>query len=136
MEDYHIEFVEKVAQNIASTLSAVKINMKTNELLEKFQQQSEEMSAQEEEMRQNMEELQATQEEGARKNNEMESLLHALDQSSCIVEYDEEGNIIKVNDNYLDLLNLDRSDVIGKHHSDKMKFTKQQKKIITISGKI
>jgi PAS domain S-box-containing protein len=127
MEDYHIEFVEKVAQNIAATLSAVKINMETNELLEKFQQQSEEMSAQEEEMRQNMEELQATQEEAARKNNEMESLLHALDQSSCIVEYDEEGNIIKVNDNYLDLLNLDRSDVIGKHHSDKMKFTKQQK---------
>jgi len=127
MENYHIEFVEKVAQNIASTLSAVKINMETTELLEKFQQQSEEMSAQEEEMRQNMEELQATQEEAARKNNEMESLLHALDRSSCIVEYNEEGNIIKVNDNYLNLLRLNRDDVIGTHHTDNMKLSKQQK---------
>lgn len=127
MEKYHIEFVEKVGQSIASTLSTVKINMETTELLEKFQQQSEEMSAQEEEMRQNMEELQATQEEAARKNNEMESLLHALDQSSGIVEYDENGTIIKVNDNYLDLLNLDRSVVIGMHHSEKIQFTEEQK---------
>jgi PAS domain S-box-containing protein len=127
MEDYHIDFVEKVAQNIASTLSTVKINIETTELLEKFQQQSEEMAAQEEEMRQNMEELQATQEEAARKNNEMESLLHALNQSSCIVEYDSEGHIIKVNDNYLDILNLNRAEVIGTHHSDKIEFTEEQK---------
>jgi len=126
-ENYHIDFVEKVAQNIASTLSTVKINIETTELLEKFQQQSEELAAQEEEMRQNMEEIQATQEEAARKNNEMESLLHALDQSSCIVEYDFKGVITKVNDNYLNLLNLSRNEVLGKHHSDKMEFTKQQK---------
>jgi len=126
-EDYQIEFVEKVGQNIASTLSSVQINIKTNELLEKFQQQSEEMAAQEEEMRQNMEELQATQEEAARKGAEMESLIQALDQSSYVIEYDLDGYITKVNDNYLTLLNLKRSDVIGIHHSDKMEFDDQQK---------
>ncbi|MBU8893620.1 MAG: GAF domain-containing protein [Bacteroidales bacterium] len=127
LDAYIIEFVEKVAENIASTLSSVKINIQTNELLEKSQQQSEEMSAQEEEMRQNMEELQATQEEASRKNAEMESFLHALEQSSSVVEYNPEGFITKVNDTYLNLLNLRRSSVLGTHHSDKMEFTKKQR---------
>ena len=127
IEDFEIDFVEKIAENIASTMSSVKINIQTNELLEKSQQQSEEMAAQEEEMRQNMEELQATQEEAGRKNTEMESFLHALEQSSYIVEYNPEGFIIKVNDNYLNLLNLKRSEVMGTHHSDKMEFTDKQK---------
>ena len=126
-ENYQIEFVEKVAQNIASTIQTVKVSIQTNVLLEKSQQQSEEMAAQEEEMRQNMEELQATQEEAARKGAEMESLINALEDSSCIVEYNSEGFITKVNDNYLNLLNLSRAEVMGTHHSDKMDFTKKQK---------
>lgn len=127
-EKYQIEFVEKVAQNIASSLSTVKINIQTNELLEKFQQQSEEMAAQEEEMRQNMEELQATQEEAARKNTEMENFIHSLERSSGVVEYNTDGYITKVNDNYLNLLSLHRNEVIGTHHSDKLEFTTKQKK--------
>jgi HAMP domain-containing protein len=71
MEQFEVDFLEKVAQSIASTILSVRINAKTKYLLEQSQQQAEEMLAQEEEMRQNMEELQATQEEMARKNAEM-----------------------------------------------------------------
>jgi methyl-accepting chemotaxis protein len=61
-EEYKIEFLEKSGENIASDLSASKINKRTEILLKQSQEQAEELAQQEEEMRQNMEEIQATQE--------------------------------------------------------------------------
>ncbi len=69
-EEHHIEFLKKLSENLAATISSAKINEKTMRLLEYTQQQTEELRAQEEEMRQNMEELQATQEEMHRKEKE------------------------------------------------------------------
>lgn len=74
-EDFEIELVEKLAESIASTIATVRTNESTRILLEKTQQQTEEMRAQEEEMRQNMEELEATQEEMRRKEKHLQDLL-------------------------------------------------------------
>ncbi|MFP4047357.1 MAG: GAF domain-containing protein [Bacteroidales bacterium] len=127
-EQYEIDFVEKVGQNIASTISAVQVNVKTQELLEQSKQQSEEMSAQEEEMRQNMEELKATQEEAARQKAELESFINAFREANYMVEYNLDEEIVDINDNYLNLVGMSREQVIGTHHSYKMKFTKEQEK--------
>jgi len=74
-KDYEIELVEKLAESIASTISTVRVNESTRLLLERTQQQAEEMRAQEEEMRQNMEELEATQEEMRRKEKHIQAML-------------------------------------------------------------
>jgi PAS domain S-box-containing protein len=117
-EDYVIKFVEDVGEDIASTIKTTKINIQTNKLLEQSQQQSEELSSQEEEMRQNMEELQATQEEAARRSAEMEGLINALKKSNHVIEYDMNGKILEVNDNYLNLFNMNKDEIVGLHHTD------------------
>ncbi len=63
LEEYEIDFIEKVAESIAAAIGNVRITERTKNLLEEAQQQGEELRANEEEMRQNMEEMNATQEE-------------------------------------------------------------------------
>ncbi len=112
-QPYQIEFIEKVAESIASTISTVRVNIRTVKLLEESKIKSEELAAQEEEMRQNMEELQTTQEESARRELEMNGILNALNSSYLVVELDNEGNIVSINDNALRLLGLSRENVEG-----------------------
>jgi transcriptional regulator with GAF, ATPase, and Fis domain len=82
-QEHEISFVEKLAESIASSIAAVKINARTQKLLQDSQQQSEELRAQEEEMRQNMEELIATQEEMKRKEREYLAMLEEAKYSSA-----------------------------------------------------
>jgi len=116
LKDYEIVFVQKIAESIASTVSSVKVNARTQRLLEESQQMTEQMRAQEEEMRQNMEELQATQEEMQRSQAETESTMQSINQALAIVEFDTEGHVIKANHTFLDLTGYDQSELIGEHH--------------------
>lgn len=124
-KDFEIEFVEKIAESIASTISSVKVNARTQRLLEESQEMTEQMRAQEEEMRQNMEELQATQEEMQRNQAETEGTMLAINSSLAIADYDTEGKLIKINSNYLTLMGYSQSEVIGEHH--RIFVTKEEK---------
>lgn len=103
LEKHQIEFVEKVAESIATTVSSVKINTRTARLLEESKMQGEQLIQQEEEMRQNLEELQATQEESHRKLHELQNQLDQINDYIGVYELDFEGNITYVNDYFADL---------------------------------
>ncbi|NPA36451.1 MAG: PAS domain S-box protein [Chlorobi bacterium] len=101
-QKFEIEFIEKIAESIASTISAVQINIQTNKLLKETQEQAEKMAQQEEELRQNLEEMQATQEESDRRELEMKGILEAIDHSAISSEFETDGTLISVNHNFLD----------------------------------
>jgi PAS domain S-box-containing protein len=115
---FEIGFTERICGNIASTIISVKQNLKTSRLLEQFQQQSEELKTQEEEMRQNLEELQAAQEETARREAEMSGMIKALDASVLLAEFDLEGKIININEQYAKIYNQNKQSIIGRTYKE------------------
>jgi methyl-accepting chemotaxis protein len=112
-EKYQISFVERIGESIASTISSLKINIRTVKLLEESKHKSEELASQEEEMRQNMEELQTTQEESARREAELNGILDALNSSYLVAELDFDGTVLSVNDNYLKILGEPEDNILG-----------------------
>ena len=116
-EDYQQEFIVKLAESIASSLSSTKINIMTAQLLGQAQQQQEEMKAQEEELRQNMEEMLATQEEAARREAEMTGLYQAINNNSLVADFDLDGNILVINDKFAELFGVDKDSFAGVNYN-------------------
>ncbi|UII25533.1 PAS domain S-box protein [Fulvivirga maritima] len=115
-ESHEIDFIEKVAENIASTISAAKNSETTRTLLKSSREQSEMLRSQEEEMRQNMEELQATQEEMERVSSEMAEQIKVVNATLATVEFDLNGIIREANDNFIQLVGYAREEIVGNHH--------------------
>lgn len=68
-------------------------------------------------MRQNMEEITATQEEVQRKSQEMENRIQAINASGIAsIEYELDGTIISANESFLELMEYQMDDLVGKHH--------------------
>lgn len=122
---HEIEFIEKIAESIASTISTVRINHRTALLLQQSQIQQEEMKAQEEEMRQNMEELHATQEEMERKNQEMLGVMTAINASCMVSTYDLNGKLISANDAFLNFLRINIDAALGIHFTHLVDFNEK-----------
>ncbi len=68
-----IDFLRELAEIIARTIYNLKMNQKTERLLQESQQMTEELKENEEELRQNAEEMRTTQEELEKSNKELEA---------------------------------------------------------------
>jgi PAS domain S-box-containing protein len=117
-ENYQIEFIEKVADSIAMTLSNIKGNLRTTTLLRETQAQTEELALQEERMRQNMEELKITQEYAARQAESFISFTNSVNHTMIRAEYDRDGMLLYANTKFLKKLGYSGNrEVEGKHIS-------------------
>ncbi|MBB1540655.1 MAG: PAS domain-containing protein [Bacteroidia bacterium] len=113
-----IDFIERVAGSIASTLSSKRINMRTEQLLAESRQQAETLVAQEERMRSNMEELQKAQEEATRANETFLSFANSVNHTLIRAEYSTDGTLQYANQKFVQKLEYESEDeVLGKHIS-------------------
>lgn len=85
-DEYQLDFVEKLAENIGSTISTAMVNERTKLLLDDSNMLTEQMRSQEEEMKQNMEELQATQEDADRRVHDLEEEIEKLKGNNSVEE--------------------------------------------------
>ncbi len=103
LEKYQIEFVEKIAQSVASAVASIKINERTERLLHETKEQAENLRSQEEEMRQNLEELQTTQEKSEEMEKELRVHKQLLEQK--LKEHETESERVQLYlDNYHKIL--------------------------------
>ncbi len=104
LQDYEIEFVEKLGDSIASSISSIKINMRTAVLLKDSQKGQEIMKRQEAEMRNSMRELREIQIKSAQQSEEFTSFTNSVDESLMRAEYSPDGTLIYANQNFLNKL--------------------------------
>jgi PAS domain S-box-containing protein len=95
-EAHHIEFIEKLCENIASVISSVKTNIRTAKLLEQSQEQADELAQHEEEMRQNLEEMLATQEEASKREDTLKNHIKAIKSNVMVAELDMKSRIVDI----------------------------------------
>jgi GAF domain-containing protein len=112
-KDHEINFVEKVAESIASAIANVKSNQKNQVLLEESRKSADRMKAQEEEMRQNMEMLQTTQEYMEQSQKESQEIENLFKSSFYLIETDKDFKMIELNDFMLKKLNFVQSELKG-----------------------
>ncbi len=118
MEDYKIQFVQRVAENIATTINTMESNLRTEQLLKETQAQAEQLARQEETVRQNMDALKLAQEEAAKQAEIFISFTNTVNHTLMRAEYDTGGRLIYANTRFLKKLGYSGNrEVEGKHIS-------------------
>jgi len=112
-EDYKLNFIDEVAESIATTIANIKTNLRTSRLLNESIEKSEQLSAQEEEMRQNMEELQATQEELQRQTDKFRSFTDSVNKILIRAEFGIDGSLAYGNPKFIEKLEYQNEEELG-----------------------
>jgi len=118
LEEYKIQFVQRVAENIATTISTMESNLRTEQLLKETTAQADQLLVQEEQVRRNMEALTLAQEEGAKQAEIFISFTNTVNHTLMRADYNTDGNLIYANTRFLKKLGYSGNrEVEGKHIS-------------------
>ena len=110
-----LEFLNKISMALGVALFNIKNNEVTKKLLEESQYITAQMREKEEELLQNMAEMQATQEHMTRIQSEMSAHYNMLNNLAVVSRTDLDGNILFVNDMFLEVTGYSRDELLGKN---------------------
>jgi PAS domain S-box-containing protein len=118
LEQYQIQFMSRVAENIATTINNMESNLRTEQLLKETRAQADQLALQEEQVRQNMEALKLVQEEGAKQAEIFISFTNTVNHTLMRADYDTRGHLLYANTKFLKKLGYSGNrEVEGKHIS-------------------
>jgi PAS domain S-box-containing protein len=122
LEKYKVEFIEKIAENLASVALNIQHASRATILYEESQMKARRLQEQEENLRQNIEELESTQEEMKRHQQELDQRTHLMKFIIDNIPFpifvkDERGRYMLVNQSEAKLFNLKDTELIGKDDS-------------------
>ncbi len=118
LEEIQIQFVERIAENTATTLNILKSNLRTSTLLEETQAQTVKLAQQEEKVRKNIDTLKSTQSEAAQQSEKFISFTNSVNHTLIRAEYDTNGMLLYANTKFLKKLGYSGNrEVEGKHIS-------------------
>lgn len=135
IEKYQIEFIEKVTENIAATLSISKINSRTSKLLKDSQEKSHQMEQQEKNMIENLEELERAQQKAEKRKRQIEIILGAIDNTVLRADFSPKGIILDANKKLLNTFGYDwveirrKTETIFVPKEEKVKYKKIWEKL-------
>lgn len=118
MQTHEIEFAEKIAGMLAGSITIVKINDKTAELLIQTQQQSREMQEQEGKLKEQMEKLRETEQQAKMREKEIGHWVEAINDALLVAEFRIDGVLLEMNDKYMLLLETQKDLLLGKKHHE------------------
>ncbi len=118
LEAYKIQFVQRVAENKATTISTMESNLRTEQLLKETRAQADQLAVQEEQVRRNMEALKLAQEERAKQAEIFIGFTNTVNHTLMRADYNTNGNLIYANTRFLKKLGYSGNrEVEGKHIS-------------------
>jgi len=118
LEEYKVQFVQRVAENLATTINTMKSNLRTEQLLKETRAQADQLLIQEEQVRQNMEALKAAQEKAAKQAEIFISFTNTVNHTLMRAEYNTDGILLYANTRFLKNLGYaGNKEVEGKHIS-------------------
>lgn len=121
IDDYQIDFLHRISESIAISISRVKISERNQMILKESQMISEQMKSQEEEMRMNMESMASTQEQIKATQLELSAQGNVIRNSFTFLEMSPSGVYRFVNKKILALSGYKEEELIGQHYSTLIK---------------
>lgn len=115
-QDYHINLIERLAENIAATISTTQSNEKTQELLDQSERLRNQMQDNEKELKVSLEKFQQAQDE-MQKNQEILTAQSLTIQNTLLnFEMDMEERIVYANDLFLNSLGYTFPEINGERY--------------------
>lgn len=115
-EKYKIEFIERLSNNIASTISNVKVNERTRLLLEEQKRITQQIQEQEEKTKNSILQLESAQAEMRKSETTLKAQSFAIASTLIEADYDMEGRLINANEQFLAKLKYKIAEIKGKNH--------------------